>query len=313
MLRFNNNKSVVGTALLTVCLFSASVIASQPSVEKRLLEDYPGARIQEIESVEVDGQKAYEIEFKYEGDEYEAVYQADGQLLSIQQQDFSVSIFMLGLMVQYERAIYKGQDNEVDPLPFIFYDNGDFFVRGKEAGYRFYKGWATVSAYLEVDLGAGYETDDSDFLKDMEDLDTPVNIGIHVEKELDPIELEFVLKRDVADAGDGLSAILEVGKEFELNDWLELETAASVAYHDSSYNDYFYGVDQKFAREDRPAYDADAGFDYGLEVGLRGEFKQNWHALMQVEYTWLSSEASDSPIVSEDAEFEVFFGVAYEF
>ncbi len=303
-------RSVYLFGLLTIATGQVMAEVPQNEIEKALVKDYPRAVIQEIERLS-DG--SWDVDFIEDGESYEAVYGANGQLISVQNEDFSSADLYLGLYASNESAIYKGADRETDVYPLIWYDTGDFYIRGRSLGYRLLKGEFTLAAEIDIEIGEGYDPEDSDYLSDMDELDLPVSVGIVLEKEFPVAELEFGLFADVAGAHKGMTANFGISREFEFgNDWI-LEIGVETSWHDSKYNDYYYGVAEKFARADRPAYEADSGFDISFETAVRGRLWGNWYMLSELEYVTYSSAMKDSPLTDKDNQTSISIGVAYAF
>lgn len=311
--RFNLYRKIAKPALLTILLvswaFQANADMSEDQLREAVNRDYPGAVIQETESS--DG--FYEVDFTYDGESWEATYDQEARLIAVENENFSTDTLYLGLYVSNESAIYEGTERETDVYPYILYDNGDFYVQGKSLGYRIYKGDFRVAAQMDIDIGEGYDPEDSDYLSDMDELDLPVSLGVVIEKELSLAEIEFSVLADVAGAHKGVTASFGIGHEFDLTDDWTLEIGVESTWHDASYNDYYFGVAEKFARADRPAYEADAGVDVGLEVELRGRLWGNWYMLSELEYLSFSSEMKDSPLTSKDNQTSIAIGIGYAF
>ncbi|MEM7041686.1 MAG: MipA/OmpV family protein [Pseudomonadota bacterium] len=299
------------SATFTLIAFQP-VFANEERAREWLLRDYPTAKIESVEEETRDGVTVYELEYELDDREYEAVYHSNGRLLDVKADSDSESMFFLGAAIEYETEHYRGESSGFGVAPLIALDNGTFFLQGPQAGFRFYKGLVDVAAFVEVELGAGYSSGDSDFLEGLDDSKTPVNLGVEFEKETDLVDLELSLKADVAGAYDGFVAELGIGKDVPLTDWLVLEAGVEIAYFDGNYNDTFYGVDEEFALAERPAYEADGDFNYSLELGSRSPVYDGLYLTTGVEYTLFGSEVADSPLVKGSDQFSAQIGFAYD-
>ena len=304
------NFPIVGVSAL--CMASINPVFAENTEEvirHSLAKDYPGAVIQEIEW----NGEHYEVDFVHENEQLEATYNQNAMLLSVQNEDFSSSDFFLGAVITNESTLYRGTDRETEIYPYIHYDNGTFYFQGASLGYRIYKGSFDIAAQLDVELGEGYDKEDSSYFDGMDELDTPIHLGLVVEKEMSYVDVEFSLMADVAGTHKGIVSSLGVSHEIELGNEWELELGIEAIWHDAKYNDYFYGVDPKFVRTDRPVYRADGGVDTAFEIGLQGRLWGNWYMLSEFEYVHFSSEVKDSPLTEKDSQSSISVGIGYAF
>jgi outer membrane protein len=299
------------TSALQATKAASPALADEEKLREALLRSHPMAEIRSVDETTRDGKTDYEIDYELDGEEYEALYDADGQLLDVEVESGGIPL-NLGISVEYSTEHYRDTGSEIEVLPAIFWDNGTFFIEEASLGFRFYRGLIDAAAFVEVDFGAGYDPDDSDFLDGLDELDTPVNLGVLLEKETDLVDLSFSFKGDVAGAYSGYVAAVGVGKEFPLTDWLAADVGAEVAYYDKNHNDYFYGVDDEFALADRPAYEADGDFNYEFEVGLRSEVFDGLTVFTNAEYTLFGSEVKDSPLTEGNDQLSIGVGFAYK-
>ncbi|MEZ5935588.1 MAG: MipA/OmpV family protein [Alphaproteobacteria bacterium] len=302
---------LLGISALAASMTASPVLADEERAKESLLREHPTAQIESVDEETLDGETVYEIEYELDGEDYEALYDADGRLLDVEVESGGIPL-NLGISVEYSTEHYRGTGSELEVLPAIFWDNGTFFIEEASLGFRFYRGLIDAAAFVEVDFGAGYDPDDSDFLDGLDELDTPVNLGVLLEKETDLVDLSLSFKADVAGAYSGYVAAVGVGKEFPLTDWLVADVGAEVAYYDKNYNDYYYGVDGQFALANRPAYEADGDFNYELEVGLRSEVFDGLTVFTNAEYTLFGSEVKDSPLTEGNDQLSIGIGFAYE-
>ena len=64
--------------------FSASAGAiGKKDVRAIIEQDYPGAKITEIEKEQYKGKKVYEVDFKHDGEELEAIISLDGEIIKV--------------------------------------------------------------------------------------------------------------------------------------------------------------------------------------------------------------------------------------
>jgi len=75
--------------ILTVLLFlPVTAIALSKSEVRAIIEAaYPGARITEIEKETHKGNKIYEVDFKHDGENLEAIINLEGEIIKVQIDD----------------------------------------------------------------------------------------------------------------------------------------------------------------------------------------------------------------------------------
>ena len=70
--------------LIGLLLLPGTVFALSKSDVRAIIEAaYPGARITEIEKEQYKGQKIYEVDFKHEGENLEAIISLDGEIIKV--------------------------------------------------------------------------------------------------------------------------------------------------------------------------------------------------------------------------------------
>ena len=120
---------------------------------------------------------------------------------------------------------------------------------------------------------------------------------VEVSYEAEWGELGLSLAADVSGTHDGYLAGFSYGYPLELGAW-QIEPEVGVEWHSAKVNRHYYGVGANNVRSDRPFYEPDAGMNYELGVTLTYSFAERHALSMEVEAEWLSTEISDSPIVS---------------
>jgi len=77
-----------GISFLVLLFLSLPASALKKSEVRAIIEEaYPGAKITEIEKERYRGQKVYEVDFKHDGQNLEAIISLDGELIKVQIDD----------------------------------------------------------------------------------------------------------------------------------------------------------------------------------------------------------------------------------
>jgi outer membrane protein len=218
----------------------------------------------------------------------------------------------LGIGIVYSTSPYKGDDDAVLPIPMIFYDSKTFFLKGLIAGYHIFE-----QDNLSLDLIAGvradgYDNDDNDYLKGMDDRDWSIDGGIKV-SHFDgwgTTSVSFV--NDLLGKHDGQEAILSYAKRFVENPWA-VTPSGGILWQSSNLTDYYYGVKQDETQPGRPAYSVGEAWNPFFQLDIKYQIDEQWSATAIFRYVWLYKEIQDSPIVSDDYEILLMAGLMYKF
>ncbi|HMC13535.1 MAG TPA: MipA/OmpV family protein, partial [Gallionellaceae bacterium] len=187
---------------------------------------------------------------------------------------------------------YRGSNERqtyVLPIPYVIY-HGDILKvdRQRMRGMLFH----TEAVELDVSVNGSVPVRNDVARQGMPDLDPTIEIGPalnislyksesnHVETEL-RLPLRSVFATDFSYLHDiGLifqpQLNLDVKNVFDQTGW-NLGMGAGPIFTDRRYNQYFYGVDDSFARSDRPAYTASGGYAGSqFVVALSKSFPRYW-------------------------------------
>ncbi len=73
-----------GILIAAMALFVSPAMALKKSEVRAIVETaYPGAKITEIEKERYKGQKVYEVDFKHDGQNLEAIISLDGEIIRV--------------------------------------------------------------------------------------------------------------------------------------------------------------------------------------------------------------------------------------
>jgi outer membrane scaffolding protein for murein synthesis (MipA/OmpV family) len=83
---------------------------------------------------------------------------------------------------------------------------------------------------------------------------------------------------------------------------------------DSRYNNYIYGVKEKFVTEDRAFYDADAGYSgYKTSFGISKKFEKVWAGAFIRHYDLRGVSFANSPLLARDSAIYSGIFISYLF
>lgn len=221
----------------------------------------------------------------------------------------------VGLGGGWSSSPYKDHDDNISPIPIIFYESDRFYVRGLSAGVHLWKG-----EIQEVSLGLSYnpmvfdssKTDDR-HLKRLDDRYSSLNADLLYNLRTDYGHVGIKISRDILGNSDGFSAETYYKYPFSLGP-VSIAPGAGVRWDSEEQIDYYYGVSSKEARRSGlEKYDPDGGFSPFLSLEANWRFAENWSLMASGRVDFLGSEIKDSPMVDDDQVFKIFTGVKYNF
>ena len=289
------------------------------AVANKIARDYPGAEIREVEPESRHGRSAWEVELTtLEGDDIEIILSPSGEIL-----DASKGLpliggeLTLGVGTFWERSPYKGVGYEIEPIPIIQYHNGPFQI-GTEDGITasfslLHSGPFTCGPLLALDIGGGFEADDSDDLKGMDEPDMmTLHGGLFCVFENPLVNVDLKILNEVLGEHSGQQVELSLEHEWEFGD-IELEPSISVEFQSSRWVNYYYGVSSQESRSGRPMYDPGSALNVSVELMAQYELTSGIALIGMVECTKLDHCIKNSPIVEKDLIVEFFTGIMYSF
>jgi len=235
---------------------------------------------------------------------------------------------------------YLGSDQSdayVVPFPYFYYLDDKYKVdRNQFTG----KIWQDNHFYLDISASGGVKvnSDDNTARRGMDDLDWVFELGPSIKYYLqgdpqasDYFYLEFFTRKAAATdfksmtnvgwrygpsvsyqkhfSGHALPELL-AGHGAEL----ELTVRANVNFSDDRYLNYYYGVPERFISQSRVAFDSDGGYaGSDISAGLTYKVNQWWIGGFARYYNLSGAEYIDSPLVKQDNNWALGFGVAWIF
>jgi len=207
---------------------------------------------------------------------------------------------------------YKDVGSETQFVPAIAIEYGNFRLLGPYASYTFFKTERIELAATGMLRLDGYEQDDSDIFKGMEDRDMSFDFGIEAEVDTDFGEFGLKYIQDVTNTHDGYEATLSYGIPLRVEKGQVVPyVAVSLASEDLA--NYYYGVKAAEATADRSFYQVDRATNF--EIGIKSDwfFGKNHMIKADASYTSFDSAIKDSPLVDKSGSFQLLLGYVYVF
>ena len=215
---------------------------------------------------------------------------------------------------------------DVIPLPFPIYRGKILRVGdddGKPVRTRIFRR-DRIKLDLDFGLNLPVDSDDIDEREGLPDLDLLFEAGPELQLQFEedlPGDFFLSLQTRGAWSFDGLSTSWRgviVGTEFRYEIPLGKSTYSlrlTPEWASRDYMDFFYGVDDRFAAPDRPAYEADSGylgtvmvFSYGHDITRKFEIRTGFRAGF-----YQGAKNEDSPLFTADNTAEVYFAFLWKF
>jgi len=224
--------------------------------------------------------------------------------------------FTLGLVAGVVDKPYSALDDDAKRVvaPLILWEGERWFWRGAQGGYKFVnRSDFEVAAIASIRGTMGYDSSDSNRLRGMDDRDPTIDGGIRIMWKPTDFGLTFTMVGDLADEYGGYEVVGEGFYQARSGNWLN-RLSAGVVYQSDDLVDHYYGVKNKEALPERPAYSADAevNFRLGAVTTYRPEGSK-WSFLLGARYDMFGDEIDDSPITNDDAQLMVLAGFGYTF
>jgi len=212
--------------------------------------------------------------------------------------------------VMLERP-YKDYDNEVKPVPVLYFENRWLSVNSGRVDFK-----VNASDALSFRIRAryaldGYDPDDSSYLQGMEERDDSAWVGgaIVWNNSLAEVSAEYLT--DAMNNSGGSRGRVQVERRFGKRFGVTPHVAAELV--DQKFVSYYYGVRPEEATLDRPAYEGDATVN--VEGGLRFDYNPSRrHTLfLDVSAVRFGSEIADSPLVERSSQGRLSAGYMFHF
>lgn len=279
-----------------------------------------GAQATEIREFYRDDQTVYEIEYIYAGEEYETVVTTGGIVLENYKdtgaQGSGLPV-IISLAVAQETEIYRDQPQEVELIPVIVGNYGNFWFKGLRHGYSLYNSGAfTFSPMIKINPDYGYEVnnadDDSVLYEGLEDTEVTLEAGTQFLLEFNFIDVELNLLTDMTSKHNGILVELGFSKARHLGSVL-IVPSLTFTYNDQKATNYYFGVAEEFASSFRPAFDTGSSLDTELSTILIWNMSKRWYVIGELTYKMYDDKLENSPLVDTANQVEAFIGLGYSF
>ncbi|MGA4622189.1 MipA/OmpV family protein [Citrobacter meridianamericanus] len=210
---------------------------------------------------------------------------------------------------------YRKTGTEVLPVPLINYEYGDFYIRSLNAGYYLFR---DSENDLSLTTGPGtlhYTPSDSDDsrMKQLDKRRLSVMSGITMNNRFSLGTLRSSVTTDISGNSGGTTA--ELAWLYPLRSGnLVLTPGFGVNWHDSQYNQYYYGISASEARRSgMKQYAPGDSLAFSMELSAYYQVNKSWYLTSSVKATELGGTIRESDMVGSGVSTLFVAGAGYNF
>ena len=212
---------------------------------------------------------------------------------------------------------YKNVDSIIVPSPVVFFDNSLFYVRWTRAGLYFlgdkqdnYAWGFSLTAQPRIN---NYKASDSSYLSGMSDKESSIEGGLAFSASVDKLCIEIMALTDTLRNHEAWVLNTEISyNKLQLGEF-SFYPSILFNYQSSKFINYYYGVKSYEATASRAAYSAGNGLQIGVQTYIDYPLTDKWSAFLNLRADKLPTEATDSPIVSDDYMYSGLVSLIYTF
>lgn len=224
---------------------------------------------------------------------------------------------------------YAEIDNQIlaIPLPLVSYQSERFEFIGKTFEAQLFELDRVAFSAVADWRFQGYDAEDSPVLEGMDDRSGTLELGVRAKTSALGVQFVGTALADTLSRHGGYE--LNAQASVELSKWrpLSVRPSAGVRYQSGSLADYYFGVDPEEARTvscvdspdpacfalDRPAFETGSAVVPYIGVSARQALSRKLVLVGGIQYDFLPSAITDSPIVDDEFQIFSFIGLAYAF
>ncbi|KAA8995872.1 MULTISPECIES: MipA/OmpV family protein [Pectobacteriaceae] len=222
------------------------------------------------------------------------------------------STWALGAGVAVVQKPYRDIDTDVVPLPLFSYENRWISASVPKLDLKLLSNESVTLSLRARYAGDGYDADDSPFLAGMDDRKGSIWAGGAMMWKTGIVDLSAEVLGDVSGNSKGSRAKLQAERRFSSGAF-GITPRLGVAWVDSKFVDYYYGVRRSEARPNRGFYEGESATN--VEAGVRMDYTlARRHTLfLDASATRFGSAIKDSPLVDSSSQTMVSVGYLYRF
>lgn len=233
-------------------------------------------------------------------------------------EDAPSSTWALGIGAISSQKPYAGIGRDSMVLPVVQFENRYINISGPQIGIKLPSLDISDSQRLNFSIvgkydGSGYKEKEAPILSGMSERKSSFLVGAEVEWNNDLVDVKAAWLADASGNSNGQLFTLGFERSWQFGQHFMLAPRVEATWHDKKYIDYYFGVRDSEARQNRPAYAGKAGAS--AELGLRGiyMFDRRHSLFLDLSVSSLAKGVKDSPLVDRSTENSVLLGYTYRF
>jgi outer membrane protein len=211
----------------------------------------------------------------------------------------------VGVAVGARDSPYVGEGTRIRPLPLVTYDGERFFWRGVSGGIHLVQGSAFSLDAVLAGRFDGFDINDLSRAglarngldaSTLEDRDDALDAGLAASWRGQAGELKVSALADVTDTSGGYELAVDYAYALQ---WgrTTIVPGAGVRWMSSDLVNYYYGTLDEEIRRGAPRYQPGSAVVPQVSVGFSRPLGDKWRVLGGVDYKFLPSELTDSPLL----------------
>jgi len=230
--------------------------------------------------------------------------------------NYDLNDYALGIAYSTSQNPYAGSANSTIVYPYLTsfqhsaFTNDWLLLRDGNVGLRFVSKneWEFGLIGRLQTLGPGVS--DSEQLAGIEDRNWAVEVGPLLGWRGWPVHMQLRSYWELPNRHSGSTSELEFSLPREFGRGFFVP-AVRLAYMDSSYSNYYFGVSEQEATPDRPTYRPGSATNVRLSFTLGYELTPRWLLKGSIGLGQFDSSISASPIIERDRVWSGSLGLAY--
>lgn len=214
----------------------------------------------------------------------------------------------IGIGVVARDSPYAGEGTRIRPFPMIRFEGQRFFWRGLAGGVHLFKSESFGIDALVSGRFDGFDIDDlgrAELARNgvdarlLSDRDDALDLGLAVRWEGRAGELTVRALADVTDTSGGYELGADYAYPLQLGQ-TTLVPGVGVRWLSDDLANYYHGTLDEEIRRGVVAYRADAAVVPQVSLGFQRPLSRNWKLSGGLQYQFLPSEITDSPLMERD-------------
>lgn len=221
-----------------------------------------------------------------------------------------------GMAIFSTKPPFIGEDVITLPIPVIKYETENFHYFLDTAAYTFVKHQSDTLSWSAAGIAKlrFLDRDTDGDLAGMEDRDPSLDLGFKFNTKAFWGGVSLMFIADATSTHGGNEASLSYSYDHMATNELIFIPAIEFDNYSKKLSDFIYGVRASEAIPvTRPEYHPDNATIAKLSLTIVYLLSNNWTCMQYTGVTRLHNTLTDSPIVAEDKEVQLFFGALYKF